>query len=174
MRRSFEVFARPFLDLTRAETETACLAQGLDFWTDPHNADDRFTRVRVRTTVLPMLEDELGPGVAATLARTADQLRADTLYLDAVAGAAFEQAWSGAELDITGLPEAIATRVLRLAALEAGAIDAELFWVHIRALLDLATGPVGGRQVQLPGHVTAYAEGRALRFRRTEGAPPPL
>ena len=92
MRRAFEVYRRPLLDLTRADTETACLTEGIEFWTDPHNSDQEFTRVRVRTKLLPMLEAELGPGVSATLARTADLLRADTEYLDAVADAALESA----------------------------------------------------------------------------------
>ena len=48
MRRAFEVYRRPLLDVTRADTETACLAEGIEFWTDPHNADEEFTRVRVR------------------------------------------------------------------------------------------------------------------------------
>ena len=92
MRRSFEVYRRPLLDLPRADTETACLVQGIEFWSDPHNDEERFSRVRVRTKVLPLLEQELGPGVAAALARTADQLRADTAYLDAVAASALESA----------------------------------------------------------------------------------
>ena len=39
MRRAFEVYRRPLLDLTRADTETACLTEGIEFWTDPHNSD---------------------------------------------------------------------------------------------------------------------------------------
>ena len=64
------------------------------------------------------------------------------------------------------LDEAVASRVLRLAALAAGAVDAELFHVHVRALVDLAAGDVSG-QVQLPGHVTAVREAGHLRFRPT-------
>ena len=32
-------------------------------WRDPHNDDPRFTRVRLRTEVLPLLEEVLGGGV---------------------------------------------------------------------------------------------------------------
>ena len=46
-------------------------------WDDPHNADPRFTRVRLRHEVLPLLEDVLAGGVAEALARTAAQLRDD-------------------------------------------------------------------------------------------------
>ncbi len=64
------------------------------------------------------------------------------------------------------LPRAVATRVLRLAALAAGARDSELFHVHVTALHQLALGATSG-EVQLPGHVTAYAVGSRLLFRRT-------
>ena len=43
-----------------------------------------FARVRVRSAVLPLLEQELGPGIAAALARTAAQLREDADALDAL------------------------------------------------------------------------------------------
>ena len=68
---------RPLLDVRRETVREACVAQNLEPWDDPHNLDPRYTRVRVRTTVLPVLEAELGPGVAQALARTAEQLRED-------------------------------------------------------------------------------------------------
>ena len=82
MRRAFDHYARPLLDVSRDDTVTACQVEGLDFWDDPHNEDPSFTRVRVRRTVLPLLEENLGPGVAAALARTADQMRDDVEALD--------------------------------------------------------------------------------------------
>lgn len=180
MRRSFDHYRRPLLDVARADTVAACLAEGLDFWDDPHNSDPGFARVRVRQRVLPVLEEELGPGVAATLARTADQVRADVEALDAIADDLFADLRADAGqpadrgLPSDGLPvtrladlhRALATRVLRLAALEAGATDAELFHVHVSALLDLVIGRIRG-EVQLPGHLTAYVDGNLLRFRPT-------
>ena len=62
--------------VTRAQTEAACRAEGIEFWEDPHNVDQRFLRARVRHVVLPLLEAELGPGVAGALARTGHLLRA--------------------------------------------------------------------------------------------------
>ena len=91
MRRRFERYRRPLLDVARADTVTACQVEGLEVWDDPHNDDPRYTRVRVRRRVLPVLEDELGPGVAATLARTADQLRDDMGLLDDLAEAAYAE-----------------------------------------------------------------------------------
>lgn len=170
MRRAFEVYRRPLLDVSRADTETACLAQGIEFWTDPHNSDERFTRVRVRTKVLPLLEDELGPGVAASLARTADQLRADTAYLDATADTALMSARSGGsgeELSVVALaalPDAIRTRVLRLAAVRAGALAAELFHTHVLEIDRLVTDWHGQKWVDLPGHLRAVRHRSVLAF----------
>ncbi len=163
MRRGFEGYSRPLLDVTRAQTEAACRAQGIEWWTDPHNADPRFLRARVRHTVLPMLEQELGPGVAAALARTADLLREDLEALDDLAS----KAAGDLGLDhLRSLPAAVRSRVLRLAALGAGAPGDELFHVHVTALADLVSGAVRG-EIQLPGHLTAYLDGDTLGFRTT-------
>jgi tRNA(Ile)-lysidine synthase len=176
MRRRFDHYARPLLDVSRDDTVTACQVEGLDAWEDPHNEDPTYTRVRVRRAVLPVLEENLGPGVAAALARTADQVRDDVEALDALARTAYDELRAAA--DGVGIPlrplydhyRAVASRVLRLAALEAGAVDSELFHVHIRALIDLAAKELRG-EVQLPGHVTAYRDGGHLRFRSTPVSP---
>jgi tRNA(Ile)-lysidine synthase len=173
MRRGFGVFRRPLLEVTRAQTEAACRAEGIGFWSDPHNADPRFARSRVRHRVLPVLEAELGPGVAAALARTADQLREDTAALDEVATLAHTDLAGPGGLDVVGLaalPPAVRRRVLRLAALAAGSLVTELSHAHVLALADLVDVPAGrvrGKQIQLPGHVTAYREANLLTFRRT-------
>ena len=173
MRRRFDHYARPLLDVSRADTLAACEAEGIEWWIDPHNSDPAFTRVRVRQVVLPLLEDQLGPGVAEALARTADQVRDDVEALDALADAAFERARAAGGLDLAVLRDehrAVASRVLRLAAVRAGAIDSELFHVHVRALLDLAEGRARG-EVQLPGHVSAVRDGGRLVFRKRGPSP---
>jgi len=129
MRRTFDHYARPLLDVTRDDTVTACQVEGLDAWDDPHNEDPGYTRVRVRRTVLPVLEEHLGPGVTAALARTADQVRDDVEALDALAWTAYDglRAGDGISADsLRDLHRAVASRVLRLAALDAGAVDSEL------------------------------------------------
>ena len=123
MRPSFGVFARPLLGVRRADTVTACLVEGLEPWDDPHNSDPGYTRVRVRDRVLPVLEAELGPGIAEALARTADQLREDTALLDDLADQALARARRDGGLDVETLrlePPSIRHRVLHRAALDAG------------------------------------------------------
>ena len=53
---------------------------------------------------------------------------------------------------------------VRRAAIEAGAIASELTRAHVLAVLAPARHH-GEKEIQLPGHVTAYADGEVLRFR---------
>jgi tRNA(Ile)-lysidine synthase len=61
---------RPLLGLTRAELRQSVIDQGLDIWDDPQNADEDFTRVKVRR-ILRELETQLAPGISEALVRTA-------------------------------------------------------------------------------------------------------
>jgi tRNA(Ile)-lysidine synthase len=168
-------FFRPFLELTRVQTEQVCRAHGLEPWADPHNEDPRFTRARVRHRVLPVLEEELGPGVAVTLARTAELLRADMELLDRLADTAYDDALRARTTgevvlgvpELTALDPALRGRVLRRAALEAGSPGDELFRVHVVAVEELVTAWRGQRMVQLPGHRSAVRSGDTLTIGRT-------
>ena len=165
MRRAFDRYRRPLLDVARVDTVTACQVEAIDFWVDPHNADPRFTRARVRTRVLPMLEDELGPGVAQTLARTADQLRDDMELLDRLADEALAEL--AGELTVEALlvqPTAVRRRVLRLAAIAAGANAHELFREHVLAMDALLTDWRGQKWVDLPGRLRMRREAAVLGF----------
>lgn len=169
MRRSFDVFARPLLDIGRDDTVTACQVEGLDTWEDPHNTDPAFTRVRVRNRVLPLLEEELGPGVAATLARTADQLRDDMALLDGFADEVMARVAGPEGLSVELLaPQhpALRRRVLRAAALSAGAPPAELFHEHVLAVDALVVDWRGQRWIDLPGHLRAVRREGWLVFER--------
>ncbi len=169
MRRGFGPFVRPLLDVRRDDTVTACRVEGLEFWDDPHNDDPSFTRVRVRRTVLPLLEAELGPGIAEALARTADQLRADTLLLDELAGLLLQTARRPGGLDVAELASAhpaLRQRVIHRAALEAGAPPAELTRAHVLEVDKLLVGWRGQRWIDLPGPLRAIRRDGVLAVER--------
>ncbi|MFD1934675.1 MULTISPECIES: tRNA lysidine(34) synthetase TilS [Nonomuraea] len=154
-------YRRPFLHLGRDSTESACEALGLDVWDDPHNADTRYTRVKVRRRVLPVLEKELGPGVAQALARTAELARDDSDALDEWASKVFDDcALSDIGAVVTlavpaleGLPSAVRRRVLRRAAIAAGAPSGALSAGHVMAAERLITAWRGQGRADLPGGV---------------------
>jgi tRNA(Ile)-lysidine synthase len=132
---------RPLLGVRRTVTHAACAELGVTPWQDPHNADRRFTRTRLRTEVLPLLEEVLGGGVAEALARTATGLREDTDTLDALADRALAEVSTGAGLDtgrLVTLAPAIRRRVIRNWLLAGGASG--LTDKQIRGVDTLITG----------------------------------
>lgn len=82
---------RPLLGISKAELVQSLNDAGVDYWEDPHNKDDRFTRVRIRSLML-QLEAELGPGVSAALARTAELAQESEEFLALSASALIEGA----------------------------------------------------------------------------------
>ncbi|MEV7037454.1 tRNA lysidine(34) synthetase TilS [Amycolatopsis sp. NPDC051061] len=155
-------WGRPLLAVPRATTRAACAALGVEPWDDPHNAESRFTRVRLRTEVLPLLEDVLNGGVAGALARTAAQLREDSEALDTMADMIFTRAGGSEGLDagvLAAEPAAIRRRVIRRWLLQSGV--RELTDAHLRAVDDLVARWRGQGGVWLPGNLEARrAHGR--------------
>lgn len=76
---------RPLLALRRAETRAVCDAYDLVPLDDPMNADPRFTRVRIRHELLPMLDDIAARDVVPVLARNATLAAEAVDALDALA-----------------------------------------------------------------------------------------
>ena len=148
-------YARPFLQLTREQIVAACNEVGLKPWSDPHNENAKFSRVRVRNSVLPVMESEIGPGIAAALARSAAILRDDADALDEMAQAVISRV-DLKDLDcaaLAELPRAIRSRVLRAAIYLAGAPGGSLSADHLSAVESLVTSWHGQGEASLPGGV---------------------
>ncbi|TDC22630.1 tRNA lysidine(34) synthetase TilS, partial [Streptomyces sp. 8K308] len=159
-------YRRPFLAIDRQTTRKACLVQSLPVWDDPHNTDPSYTRSRVRHEALPALEKALGRGVVEALARTAQLSRDDADALDAWARDAERAATRpDGTLDVaelSALPPAVRRRVLRRAAIAAGAPAGSLFARHIEETDRLITAWHGQRPLNLPGRVEARRQGGRL------------
>jgi tRNA(Ile)-lysidine synthase len=159
-------YRRPLLALPR-QTVRAAVPDGVTPWEDPHNTDLAFARARVRHRVLPTLEAELGPGIAAALARSAYLLRADADALDAWADRALAECVIEGSPDhgldvrlLASYPQAIRHRVLRRSAIAAGAPATDLTAAHVEAMDSLIIGWRGQVGVDVPGK---------LRARRVDG-----
>jgi tRNA(Ile)-lysidine synthase len=149
-------YRRPLLGIRRASTVQACADAGLEPWTDPHNSDPSYSRVRVREEVLPVLERELGPGIAEALARTAEQLREDAEALDSFAEEVAEDladhAEAGLSLPVSALatnPPALRQRIIRLAV--ASEFGVALSRSQTLEVARLVTDWHGQSGVDLPG-----------------------
>ena len=148
-------YVRPFLNLTREQTVAACAEAELKPWNDPHNENEKFTRVKVRNKVLPVMESEIGPGIAAALSRSAAILRDDADALDEMAQAVIARV-DLKDLDcaaLAELPRAIRSRILRAAIYAAGAPSGSISADHLAAVEALITSWHGQGEVSLPGGV---------------------
>ena len=145
------IYLRPFLNITREQTVTACKELNLEPWNDPHNEDSSFLRVRVRKEVLPIMERKLGPGVKDALVRSAQLLRDDADALDALA-AEFWATDKSLEIEaLSKLAKAVRTRVLRLALFESGV--SQLSAEQIGQVEALISNWKGQGEVSLPSGV---------------------
>ncbi|EFD49678.1 MULTISPECIES: tRNA lysidine(34) synthetase TilS [Micrococcus] len=163
---------RPLLGLARADTEAICRWAGLTWFEDPHNRDPALLRSRVRTRVLPALEDPdvgLGPGVRAGLVRTAAIAAEDAAALEAWAGDEFPRLRVDApgrdprvvslDLDaLAALPAAVRHRVIARAARAAGgqAPPRERILAVDTLVAGARAGGTSAGPVELPGGVAAH------------------
>jgi len=163
-------YRRPLLAITRATARQACDAEATTVWEDPHNSDESFARVRVRQRVMPVIESELGPGMAEALARTADLVRDDDRALEQWAADLARKAHvddeGGGALDVevvAGAPSAVRRRVIRAAVLEAGVPGGDLRASQVADVDALLSRWKGQGPVHLPGGVRAWRScGRLL------------
>ncbi len=162
---------RPLLGIRRSATVAACADAGLVPWNDPHNRDSAYARVRVRERVLPVLEAELGPGIAEALARTAQQLREDSEALDTIVEEIIEEivehAEAGIAVSVAALlanPAALRNRIIRFVSLSEFGVS--LSRAHTLAVASLVTEWHGQAGVDLPG-VRVKREAGLLVFTST-------
>ena len=148
-------YLRPLLKLSRETTVAACRDAGIKFWVDPMNLDPHFARVRVRQSVLPLLEEQLGPGIAEALSRTADIAREDSDYLDSLCSdilkgiATYEPTAIRLPADLLAeQPPAIRNRILHQALTTFHPSPTR---AHVLAVVELVTNWHGQKPLALPG-----------------------
>lgn len=85
------LFLRPFLNVSRKETTRICLKAGIKWWDDPTNGEiggyggSLPRRSRIRTELLPVLDEVSGGSAEAHLAAFASMHREDEEFLDGLA-----------------------------------------------------------------------------------------
>ena len=155
MREKNGIYVRPFLNISKEIILQACTELGMDFWSDPHNENLEFTRVRVRQNVIPHIESEIGPGIVDALSRSARILGEDAQALDEWAERIISlQGLNNLEIEkLLELPKAVRARVLRRAIYAAGAPNGSLTAEHLEPVEALVTAWKGQGECSLPGGV---------------------
>lgn len=164
---------RPLLNWAgRKETEAYCRERNVEFRRDEMNDDERFTRVRIRKQLLPLLNTFNGRMTEA-LVRTAALMRDDSAALNC---AAAELLVAASEESADGGPSLLSISVIRAAlpALRRRALRQwiavrrghlrRLEMVHLLAVEGLLVGERGGRVIELPGGATVSRKRGQLRL----------
>lgn len=158
---------RPQIEIRRQELRKYLSMREQPWREDETNFDTTRLRARIRHKLLPAWETELGPGSVANLARLAELARNDEALLDEFVKARFSclvrreraQLLLDAqdildpipELKNEGARQALAARLVRLAAKEIRHTLAGLTAAHVARVLDLARRGTSGSRVELPG-----------------------
>lgn len=165
---------RPLLRVERAQIEEYLATIGQDYVNDSTNADDAYTRNRIRHTVVPALR-EIQPTAAQAAARLGDLLRQDEDCLDGLAQECLAQAAQpDGAWDIAPLRQvhpAVRARALRRLLAQSGMPLRDLTAQHIFALEQLLDSQKPSACCALPHGFIARREYSALRLVREEEQP---
>lgn len=142
---------RPVLDISRTEIEEYCRVYNLEFCTDATNADNDYTRNKIRNQLIPYLEREFNTGIIDSLVRLSANAEDDSRFLNGYAKRLFERLGSplpGNKLNTIHiesfkmLEKSIGTRIIRLAA-ERSANGIKLEKRHIDDIFEIINKPTG-------------------------------
>lgn len=165
---------RPLLYAERAQVEAYLASLGQDYVTDSTNADETYTRNRIRHTVVPALR-AIQPSAAQVAARLGDLLRQDE---DCLAGLAQECLAQAARPDGTWdiaplrqVHPAICTRALRRLLAQSGMPLRDVTAQHMHALEHLLESENPSASCALPHGFVARREYGALRLAQSEIEP---
>jgi len=162
--------ARPLLHWAkRADTEEFCRVLGMKFRQDRMNDDLKFTRVRVRKTIMPELA-KLNPKIVETLAKTASLIQQKSGLSSNASNGEIEKlnderSEQLSVADLTDLPENELFIAIRAWLIENRGSSRGLELKHIGAVARLVKSRKSGRIVELPGSDSVVKSGGRLAFR---------
>ena len=163
---------RPLLPFSRRELADYAAARHLPVHDDPANADPRHLRSWVRSTLLPLLQERLGPRLRRDLLakgrHAARDVRAWDQMLDLVPDLALDvqpNAFAVARAVLCGYDNALSVALLRAAARRVGLV---LGPTRAQRIVELAERP-SGRRLQLGSGWSAEVAFDRLRVSQTVG-----
>ncbi len=156
---------RPLLDIPRADIEEYCRANNLSFCTDATNADNDYTRNKIRNKLLPFIEQNFNPNIKESLCRLSDNSSEDADFLNGYAKRLYMRLCNPLPGDgpvalhiesLNMVDRSIASRVLKIAADEVKR-GIRLEKKHIDGLFDIITKQTGA-SIDLPDGVVASVQ----------------
>ncbi|MGD9631976.1 MAG: tRNA lysidine(34) synthetase TilS [Pirellulales bacterium] len=163
---------RPLLQVGRGQVLDYLRRIGQDFRTDTSNADEQFTRNRLRLRLLPLLRAEFNPDVEMAILRLCEQADDVQQVIHAAAGELVETAFSIAlgriECDAGLLREQplhLVREACKLAWEQAGLPLQAMGFAEWQQLAKLVTSP-GDGSLNLPGDVRVLKAGDQVQASR--------
>lgn len=173
------ILIRPLLTTTRKEIMKYLRIYNLPHVEDSTNADETYTRNRMRRQVLPLLE-EFNPALRENSIDTIRYLRADNDHLNAQAALISAQARQGPEgvsiaaSAIAGAPDPLAVRAVRQLLGMTGKGSTDCSAAHLEGLVALCRGDDPSALLHLPHGFTARREYERLIITDRPVTPAPL
>ena len=162
---------RPLLGISRAEVLKSLSDQKIDYWSDPHNHDDRFTRVRIRK-LMGLLDEQLGPGLASALSKTAtiaalaeDYMESQAIELEAKARVSSSENSVHYSVSELQCHPALLRQTLRRIALQLGVES--LSMTQVETVSELVSNWHGQKSIPLSG-ITVERVNNELVFTTTK------
>lgn len=166
-----DIYIRPLLCMSREEINAYLEKHCLEHVEDSTNAENIYTRNRLRHEVIPVLKG-MNPAFAGSVMETSDLLRADEGLLETLSqkSVPFEPDREGRiALDVNKLKNSqypLAARAVRRAAANLGCYPAA---VHVKAVLELTDADVPSARTLLPDGVLVSREYDRLIFTHAVG-----
>lgn len=159
---------RPMLSTRRTRLREILTELGVDWVDDPSNQDDRFSRVRVRQELLPLMES-MSPGVGGRLASLATEARGVTEYLGGVVEDERNliklRLHGGVRIDagvFTAIPRVFWGRLIRFALRRVRGDLRGLERAHLEPIELLLQEGTSTDELPVPGDVKVYAHRGSL------------
>lgn len=165
---------RPLLTTTRAAIEEYCTRYGVPYVQDSTNADDAYSRNRVRHRIIPELT-ALNPRFVENSVKLLERLREDEDYLIAQIGAmdaSVRKEGDGIAVPaavIANMPQALAPRAVRRLLAQAGQENCAA--VHLESVVALCRSEDPSAQISLPDGLIARREYSDLVIEFVENEP---
>lgn len=158
---------RPLLDVTRSEIEQYCSENKLAYVTDKTNAENVYTRNKIRLGLIPYITNDFNPNFVGTVTRNAEIVSRDEKYIDSVADNVFGNSVADGKIDVSvllTLDISISSRVIIKMMNSAANIYCDVSSVYVDTVLSLAKHGRSGSKADLIHGLEAVVDYGVLKI----------
>ena len=163
------IVIRPILAMEKKDIVAFCVANKINYVTDSTNADNEYTRNKIRNQIIPLLK-EINSGVIKNTSRATEALKNDSICLQDMTARFIKEHVKNNQVEIErlfSLPTSILNRaIINIYSNISGGKALET--VHINAIKKLAKRSVPHSSTSLPHGIDAVIENGLLSFTKSK------